>query len=264
MKRLFVFLMLTFALVQSIQAATLEETFKKRTDAKGLTDITLSNTNGNIEVSSWERDEIEVIAYKKVRAESDERAERMMSSVKIKIEDKDGSLHIETILPKNRHSGDGFFTWLFNGGSSGASVNYEIKIPKQMDMEIHSTNGAITVTDCKGDFDLSTTNGKIRAEDIAGTVQAKSTNGSLRISFRKISTEQDMRFRTTNGSIKLYLPVNTNADFEAHTTNGSIKCELPLTEKYEKSRKRLEGEINNGGALISARTTNGSIRVMEY
>ncbi len=264
MKRLFVWILLVSAFFQLASAATLEETFKKRIDAKDITDVVLSNVNGNIQVSSWDQNTIEVIAYKKVRGNSERKAQRLMEHLLIDISQEGTVLNIETNLPKNRNSGSGFFTWLFNGGGSGASVNYELRVPKTINLELHSTNGAIIATDCSGDFDCSTTNGKIRLEDISGSARAKSTNGSLYISFRKFNSEKEMRFRTTNGSIKLMLPYNTNADLEARTTNGSIKCELPLTERYAKSRKRLEGKINNGGTLITLRTTNGSIKILEY
>ncbi len=264
MKRLFIWILIVSAFIQLASAATLEETFKKRIDAKDITEVVLSNINGNIQVSSWEENAIEVIAYKKVRGSNERKAQRLMEHLIIDISQEGSSLTIETDLPQSRNNGSGFFTWLFNGGGNSASVNYELHVPKTMNLELHSTNGAIIATDCSGDFDCSTTNGKIRLEDISGSARAKSTNGSLYISFRKFNSDKEMRFRTTNGSIKLLLPYNTNADLEARTTNGSIKCELPLTERYAKSHKRLEGEINDGGTLLTLRTTNGSIKILEY
>ena len=264
MKRLFVWIILIATSFQLASAATLEETFKKRIDAKDITGVALSNINGTIQVSSWDQNAIEIIAYKKVRGTSERKARRLMEHFQIDITQEGAVLNVETNLPQSRNHSSGFFTWLFNGGGNSASVNYELRVPQKMNLELHSTNGAIIATDCSGAFDCTTTNGKIRLEDISGSARAKSTNGSLYISFRKFDSENEMRFRTTNGSIKLMLPYNTNADLEARTTNGSIKCELPLTERYAKSRKRLEGEINGGGTLITLRTTNGSIKILEY
>lgn len=250
--------------LQFVQAATLEETFKKRLDASDYSNIIVQNVNGSISVSSWTNDEIEIVANKKVRADNMERARRLMDALKIDISDDGKSLLVETKLPRNRKGrNNGFFTWLFNGGNSGTSISYEIRVPKQMDMEIRSTNGSVTVNDCSGDIMLSTTNGKIRAEEMAGALRVRSTNGSLNISMRKVD-KKEMSFKTTNGSIKLYLPFKTEADIEARTTNGKIRCELPLSESYEKSKRRLEGELNNGGSLIYLKTTNGSISILEY
>ena len=250
---------------QLLQAASLEETFKKRIDAKGFDRVRVQNVNGSIEVSSWAGDEIEIIAYKKVRADDAERAGRMMEALTVEVTENGGELNVETVFPKGRrgHSG-GFFSWLFGGGSSGSSVSYEIKVPKKMNLDLHSTNGALTVTSSSGEMVLGTTNGKIRAEDISGTVRARTTNGSLNISMKEVTKNEEMNLKTTNGSVKLYLPSTINADIEARTTNGRIRCELPLSEGYNKSKRRLDGEINNGGPLIYIKTTNGSVSILEY
>lgn len=259
-----VFLLTTVLGFQLLQAATLDETFKKRLDAKEFERVRVHNVNGSVEVSTWKNDEIEIIAYKKVRADDAERAGRLMEAMSIDISENDGALVVETILPRNRrgHSG-GFFSWLFGGGGFGSSVSYEIKVPEKMNLDLHSTNGALTVIGSSGEIVLGTTNGKIRAEDISGAVRAKTTNGSLNISMKKVDKEE-LSLKTTNGSVKLYLPPTINADIEARTTNGRIRCELPITEGYKKSKRRLEAEINNGGPLIYIKTTNGSVSILEY
>ena len=45
-----------------------------------------------------------------------------------------------------------------------------------------------------------------------------------------------MSFKTTNGSIKLYLPEDFGADAELKTTNGHIDSDFEFTEKIRKSR----------------------------
>lgn len=246
-------------------ATTLEETFKKRLDASAFNEVKLDNVNGSIEVSCWKNDEVEIVAYKKVRANGTDRAQKLMELLTIDINEEGDLLIIETKLPKHRRgSSSGFFSWLFNGGSSGTSVSYEVRVPEKMDLDIQSTNGTVTATDCSGDIQLATTNGKIRAEEVSGSLRARSTNGSLNISMRKVTPNKEMGFKTTNGSIKLFLPSDVDADIEARTTNGRVRCELPLTESYEKSKRRLEGEINDGGPLIYLKTTNGSISILEY
>lgn len=258
-------LLLSLFTVHNAFASTLEETFKKRVDAGDIHTLEVANVNGKVEVTGWSGDEIEIVAYKRVRASGLERAQRMMDALKVDVAVEDHNLRVETRLPRKRrgHSG-GFFSWLFGGGSSNSSVNYEIKVPKKLDLDIHSTNGSLLISDCDGEMLLSTTNGKVRAEDVAGAVKARSTNGSITITMRRVTEDAEMSFKTTNGSIKVYLPYKTDADLKALTTNGRIRCELPLREMYEKSKRRLEGEINDGGPLIYLKTTNGSISILEY
>lgn len=250
---------------QTVFADRLEETFKKRLDANGFTALSIQNVNGSINVSSWDKKEVEIIAYKKVHATNPDRAKRLMSALKVEIEENGDKITVKSILPNSRkNQSNGFFSWLFSGGNSGTSISYEIKVPRKMDLNVRSTNGGLRIVGCGGEMVFATTNGKIKAEELSGSVKARSTNGSVYVQFVKVSKNDEMSFKTTNGSIKVYLPYNTDADIEARTTNGSIRCELPITERYERSKKRLEAEINDGGPLYYFKTTNGSISILEY
>ena len=222
----------------------------------------LSNTNGSITIHHSDDADIHIIARKKVSAGNSSTAKKLLDDLQIDIDQVDDVLQIRTIYPRSQNR-SGFFAWLFGQNGSGKSVQYEIAVPDSMEMEIHTTNGSIHMTDISGNFVLFTTNGKITAENIKGSLKAKSTNGAIYAALDVVNPDQDIRIRTTNGSIRLFLPGDINADLEARTTNGKISCELPLTETYAESRRRLEGRINEGGTAIFLRTTNGSIRIKE-
>jgi len=244
-------------------SATLEETYKKRMPAENIHLVALSNVNGRVDISSWDNNEIEIVAYKKIRASSAKRARELMDRLKIDLSETADGIDIETHMPRRSTSGDGFFAWLLNMSGSNAQVRYEIKVPVKMDLDISSTNGSLTVSGCSGMLKLRTTNGKISGEEISGSVEAKTTNGAIEMEMFQVNPSEELSLRTTNGSIRLYLPEKINADLRAKTTNGSIRCELPLEEGFSKSRYLLEGSINDGGPLIYLKTTNGSIKVLE-
>lgn len=258
-------LLLFTGLINLSFATSLEETFKKQLSAENVTSVSVSNQNGSIEVESWAKDQIEIIAYKKVRASSREKAEKLMELLEIEIDETGNRVRIETIHPRHSKNRDsGFLSWLFNlGDHGGASVDYIIKVPQKMDLDLNSTNGGLYVSDCEGIIDLRTTNGKIVAENIKGSTNCKTTNGSIKAYLEKVYLKEDMTFRSTNGSIKVYLPGDTNADVEAKTTNGSINCDLPIRGKSKSSKRHFYGEINDGGSLIYLKTTNGSIKIYE-
>ena len=258
-------LTLITGLINFTFATSLEETFTKKIPSENISSISVINQNGSIEVESWAENQIEIIAYKKVRASSREKAEKLMEYLEIKIDQSGDHLQIETIPPrKNKDNDGGFIAWLFSlGDNGGASVDYVIKVPEKMDLDLNSTNGGIRVNDCEGVIDLKTTNGKIVAENIKGSTNCKTTNGSIKVYLDKVYPKEDMTFKSTNGSIKVYLPRDINADVEAKTTNGSIDCDLPVKGERSKSKHHYYGEINDGGSLIYLKTTNGSIRIYE-
>ena len=247
----------------AVFGSTLEETFKKRIPAGDIEIISLKNVNGSVKVYGWDNEDVEITAYKKVRASSSEKARRMMENLEIEIIETADGLEIETNLPQRRNKNGGFFSWLFNMSGSSASVSYEIHVPSSIDLDLSSTNGSVFVNECSGLIRLHTTNGKVTGEQLKGAVQCNTTNGSIEIEMLKTDPEEEMSLRTTNGSVRLYLPRSADVDVKAKTTNGSIRCELPIDKSYSRSRKRLEGSINDGGPLIYIKTTNGSIKILE-
>lgn len=256
-------LFVIFAVAELSLATTLEETFKKRLPAQDVQQVTLNNVNGSVLVSGWDKKEIEIIAYKKVRATSSEKARELLNKLDVEVVESGGEIEINTILPRKRDRNGGFFSWLLNISGFDVAVKYEIKVPLKMDLDLRSTNGGIRIDNCKGMIKLTTTNGKITGDKISGNIIARTTNGSVEMEMLKVDIQEEMTLKTTNGSIRLYLPDDINVDVKAKTTNGSIRCELPLTEGYEKSKRRLEGSINKGGPRIYLKTTNGSIKILE-
>jgi len=260
---LFSLVFLTLVMITASYSTTIEDVFKKRITVKNESLITLSNTNGNITVESWDLDQIEIIANKKTKASSSDEARELMDELKVEIVSSDNEISIKTIFPHSGNRNSGFFSWLFSSNNGGASVSYILKVPQTMDLNLNSTNGDIHVENCKGRMRFKTTNGNIYSNDISGAVRCVSTNGSLKIYFKETDGDEDMSFKTTNGTIKLYLPQTINASLIARTRNGKIKCSLPLNEIYKKTNTKLEAAINNGGPNLTIKTTNGNIYIKE-
>jgi DUF4097 and DUF4098 domain-containing protein YvlB len=255
-------LFMLFISIQSVYAETLEETFKRSVSAEGKKALELNNANGSVQITGWDKNEIDIIAYKRVSSSDMDYAQNCMDDLEIEITETKDKLIIDTHYPRHKKS-SGFISWMFNIPGYNCSVEYEIKAPYKFNLDITSTNGSIDASEFEGVSRLKTTNGKIVAERMQGALDLISTNGSIKAELDEVLDAKAMEIRTTNGSIKLWLPGNINADLEAHTTNGSIDCDLPLSEKYRKSRRALDATINDGGALIYLKTTNGSIHIYE-
>jgi DUF4097 and DUF4098 domain-containing protein YvlB len=67
---------------------------------------------------------------------------------------------------------------------------------------------------------------------------------------------------TVNGSITLSLPHTAQLDLDARTVNGSVSTDLPVSAEVQRSRTRLVGSIQGGGAPVRLRATNGSLRIV--
>lgn len=229
-------------------------------DASGS--FSLKNTNGNVHISTWNKNEVDISAVKTARKKEED-----LKKVTIEIDARAGSVAVDTIYPKR----------ILN--NIQVSVEYEVKVPEGVRLEmIDTTNGSIELRGRYGDVkadttngeiilsgsaktaSLDTTNGDIKADSVQGRVYADTTNGS--IIFAVTSVTDDIKADTTNGSIRVKLGGDVNAQLKAHTTNGTIEVDFPVTlQSISKRRNRIEGTIGKGGALLSLETTNGSITI---
>ncbi len=252
---------LSFILLFQVSfASTAKEKLKKNITFGPGGFLSLSNMNGEVDIVSWDKDEVEIIAYKEVKARDRSTAEQLLKQLEVDIRESDNEIIIETYFPKGSSS-RGFFGWLFGGGHNSYSVEYEIKVPKKIDLNIHTTNGSLRIEQISGRLRLESTNGKIVARQISGATRCKTTNGSIKVDFSEVTTQEKLMFKTTNGSIKLYLPEDFAAEVELKTTNGHIDSDFPLHGGSRKSKKRFSGHINKGDRELTCATTNGSIHL---
>ncbi len=229
-------------------------------DREGI--FRLINVNGPVTIETWDRDEVDIRAEKAVRGRHEN-----LDKIKIEIESGSHVIKVNTVFPKIRG---------FRG-----KVSYEIKVPKNIklekirtvngdiniqgpltDVRVATTNGDVSITDVSGHLVFSTTNGKVSAEDVHGEISARSTNGNIYLEIDSVSDE--ITASTTNGGITLTIDSkNIDADIEARTTNGRIFIDFPVTiQSGQISRRRLDGRIGDGGPLISLKTTNGPIKIL--
>jgi len=222
--------------------------------------VGVHNTNGNIYIESWDKDEVEIYAEIVVKAGNRKDAEEFMKRVVIEVDHDRDRLFVKPDYPK-KHGG-GFFDWLF-GRRPQVSVTFRIRVPSVTNTEIRSTNGRVEIDDVEGKSELQTTNGGIYADNVKGAMDAHTVNGSIKVYLSKVSSHDRMHFKTINGSIKLSLPDDVQADIEASTVNGGISTDFPLEVRGKFNRKRINGTINGGGVSIYLHTVNGGISIYE-
>ncbi|MGA7615157.1 MAG: DUF4097 family beta strand repeat-containing protein [Thermoanaerobaculia bacterium] len=240
----------------TLSAETLTENFDQSYPVKPGAHLVLSNENGSIHLSSWERPSVRIRAEKVIKAHGDA-ARDAMKELKIEVTPKDGGLVVETRRPHG--SGGGFLDWL-SGSNVDYEVRYEVTVPSSFDVQVETVNGRVEAKDLSGELKFETTNGSIEVANLAGSVSAQTTNGSIHAELRQISGAKPMRFHTTNGRIHVALPEGYRGEVDAGTTNGAISTDFPITSTNF-SRTRLEGTINGGGPLLELKTTNGGITI---
>lgn len=259
-------LLAIFMIVNHGVAGTARKEVTKSFDLRMNGEISLKNVSGNIEVSSWDRDEVKLIAEITVKHRSRRIADEYLEEVELHFNHGKDYLEIEADYPHKRRSDGGIsslFSWLFGKGKPSVSIAFNLVVPEEADLDIQNVNGRIGIEGVEGKIKTRTTNGKIDVTESSGTVSCRTVNGNITVRLEKVSRFDEMSFKTVNGGIRLSIPSDIRANLEASTVNGGINSELSLRVQGKLSRRSVKGQINGGGGYLILKTVNGSISIDE-
>ena len=212
-------------------------------------EVRIVNTNGRIDVEGVDGATLEVRAERIARGATDAAAKELLPRIVIREDVKPDRVTLETERMSGIMIGAGF------------EVRYHVRAPKNAVVNLTNTNGQVVINALTGKVIAHTTNGAVKGTNLGGAVDGETTNGSVSIDMASVGSER-ISLETTNGSVTLMLPEKAKATVTASVTNGGINVgSLDNFEVTEKSRRRLEGRMNGGGAGVELHTTNGSIRV---
>ncbi|OGF66883.1 MAG: hypothetical protein A2Y62_01415 [Candidatus Fischerbacteria bacterium RBG_13_37_8] len=255
--RTLVFGVVLFSAILLIAADNSKEITNKFTVTTGSY-LLLENVNGDVVITSWNKNEIDVKA--KLRANNEE----ALSNTNLKMEQVGNEVRIE--VKYKEFNKDGFWAFIkylkHMGHGANATVDFDIKVPAYLHLKsIDTVNGDVRISKVSGNVNVETVNGEIELVEVGKRVTADTVNGSIDVIMSTL--EDDVKLETVNGRIRIYLPGEINADVKAENINGSIKTDFPLTVSGKIAGKEIYGKIGRGGNTISCETINGSIQILK-
>lgn len=223
--------------------------------------------NGSITIEGIETADCNITAKITGRAGSDEDAKKLAEETKVTLEPFGNRLTTKIQKP----------LCVMN---KSVSVDLDVTLPNQADLELTTHNGAVNITNITGKINATTHNGSITAEQVTGATKLRTHNG--RITCKE--TSGDMELRTHNGGIKatcsesaspvcdvsmvthnggvnFTAPPNLSAEVDVSTHNGSINTDLPIAVTGKVSKRKLTGTIGQGEGRLRIETHNGSIKI---
>jgi hypothetical protein len=140
-----------------------------------------------------------------------------------------------------------------NGGVSVRDVGAEVRA--------NTVNGGVTVRNASGPVNAETVNGGVDVNTSAGPVTAETVNGNVDARMASLSGNDDMTFKTVNGSVAIYVPARFDATFRFDTVHGGIDSDFPMTLSGRWGPRHAAGTIGAGGRDLRASSVNGSIQL---
>lgn len=204
----------------------------------------LQNVNGSVQVSGWERDEVEVYAVKSAQGNPKD-----LERVSIEVQAQERSVAVQTHYPQ----GDGVEVY----------VEFHIRVPQRVELrQVATVNGTVRVFGVEASGELRSVNGDIEVFDSSGRLSAHTTNGNVRMELHRVEGNAPMNVDTVNGSVLLGLPPGTGAELEVRSLNGDFRSELPVALRGSSAAREVRGRLGSGGGPLRLRTVNGGIRVV--
>lgn len=220
------------------------ESFDEPFQAGDLLD--LRNVSGRIAVSSWDREEAEIVARKVGPSHA------ALDEVRVEVNRSTRGLQVRTRYPKKRRM------W----GRRYGSVHYSIRLPERADLRIASVHGPVEVNGISGEVEAQTVNGPLRLKGQRGSVNAKTVNGRIECELDSLREGERHSFRTVNGRVELTLAPDASGRVDAKAINGRVVLDLGELEHLDApSRRSKKVQIGEGGGECQVRTVNGAIHV---
>lgn len=213
--------------------------------------LDLHEVNGSVEITAGPTDTISLVAHVRARGvkadPSKENKGYFLSTV-------DG----DTLSIGRREHREFRIPFIFS--TNDVSVDYEIKVPPQLDLDLRTVNGRIATKGMSGETEAVTVNGPIDLET-AGTqeVSARTVNGRVRARF--LQTFRGASFKTVNGGVEAVLPSSASFACDLSQVNGDFEAAFPLNIHSRPGSRRVSGEVNGGQHELHIVTVNGDVEI---
>jgi hypothetical protein len=211
--------------------------------------LSLENIDGNIDISGWEKDRVEVHAKKSIPFSSGRRAiwqpiGRFIP--KIDIDQIEDFVKIKT-LPAERDD-------------DMNAVDYFLNVPQHIHLrDIVARRGDIIISDLYGEAFIELEQGKVKVDNFSGSLHVSLGVGSVKASLMDLRNEDEIRISAEEGDIIVYLQKDVRAQIEASTLEGEVTNEFNPDEGP--SSNRISFRTGDEGAYLSLSTSKGNISI---
>jgi DUF4097 and DUF4098 domain-containing protein YvlB len=200
------------------------EAIEKRAQADPRGEVVIVNVAGEVQVSGWDRNEVQVNA---------ELADEVQ---KLEFRTSGARTTIEVVLPKGRHT--------YRGSS-----DLVVRVPRNSSLSINTVSADQTIKDVRGMQRLQAVSGTIRTELFNEDLELKNVSGE--VSVRGHNGKGVLRATTVSGDLRLE---DIGSEMELGTVTGDMQVRVA-----ELSRARIK--TTNGDLELRAASLTGDARI---
>lgn len=249
----------------SVQRTTTRREVRKLGYGASLT--LLGGPTGNVTVEGWNKNEIEIVADIELRAASEEDLKTLAGVTGFVLDEGFTSLKIVSTGPHDKdfikRYAKGFPKRLIG---TPWRIDYKLKVPAQVDIEINNGNGAVTLRGVEGALQVKTLDGDANLDLTGGAVVATVGRGTVNVNLLGHSWRgRGAAIQVAEGTLNVNLPPAFSGDIDASVLRkGTLEntyAALQPRERTVPSAKSLEARAGAGGALLTFVVGDGTLRL---
>lgn len=206
--------------------ASQTERYSKTYSADGVKKLKVTNTSGDVDIRKWDQDEIEIRAIKRAFFEDD--------LDKVHVDCDKGT----TIRVRTKYDND----WV------NAQVDYEIKVPRNVTVEITNTSGDVEVYGVTYVYEVEVTSGDIKVNNTDYIRKVETTSGDIDVEINNMN--RNVYIESTSGDIDVSIRKDIYDDINIKTTSGDVD--------YNGTDRHGSGEFD-----INIKATSGDVELEE-
>ena len=266
-----------------------DQTIEKTFTVEGMPRLRVQNVSGETAIRVGEAGQVRVVARKRVKGGSADRAKRLLENVEVRIEQKGNDIFVEPHLYEQERS------WLDLFRGKRFRVDFEITVPRETavnaqtvsgDLDLNGTRGPARVESVSGDVNIEDVQGPMRIKSVSGdvhlgdyygSVEGSSVSGDVEIRGRVRACElhtvsgdisidlepeaggRESRLKTISGDVDVGM-LTSSCVCEYHTASGDLECEAPARIMRE-GRKDRTVILGDGRSRLSVRTVSGDLTI---
>ncbi len=219
--------------------------FRRSVPLRSGSSLTLENDYGNVEITGWDRDEVDVVA---TAAGGDRSSSYRRPAPDVEV----------------RETGRGVLvrTRTFEGEGTPPAVGYRVRAPQSVVLTgLRLSEGDLRVADIFGRLEASLDQGDLKVENFSGAIDVTVGAGAADVEVLDLREEDSLFITCRRGDIVLRLEAGAGAIVEADAPRGLVRSEFDLGQALPAAT--VKGWIGQGGPNIVLRAPNGRIEIVK-
>jgi hypothetical protein len=219
--------------------------------------VVIRVTDAELQVSGTAGAEARVRAIFEIRADSDEEADAIFSTVRLDVERGDGLLDVHE--PGQTTGGlEAIIGRLFRGRRGQVDLAVEAEVPHACSLKIDTVSGDLAAAGLDGAQHYGTVSGDLVLTDVAGSITTNAVSGDASIRARGIL---NVHTNAVSGDASIVAPELRGV--RCNSVSGDVELEGAFGQGRDHRIDTVSGDLNVGligGAIIEVRGLSTDVR----